>query len=93
MTDSDLIHKMVYYALIEMRHCGHESKDKAVYSLANLFHSIVLQMGRASRDEVSYEEVLESLKSKASETGCSRWLEDRIRQAESSADRASESID
>ena len=80
MDDEKLIHRLLYYALIEIRGYGYEIKHKGVWSLANLFHNTPAHLSQAKREEISYSDVLQLLKKKAIESGCERWLDDRISQ-------------
>ena len=78
MNDSTLLHQLLHEALVEIRTEGRESKNKAVVHLADLFHNVVLQMGRAAQGDGSYKEVLESLREQAQQKGCERWMEQRM---------------
>ena len=86
MTDSEILHKLLYLALIDIREYGRSTNHKGIHNLANLFHNVVLQLQKASDGEVTYEEVLQSLKSKADEIGCSDWLESYILQLKSNSE-------
>ena len=86
MTDSDVLHEALYYALLDIRCQGRESNDKAVFHLANLFHNIVIQMGQAACGNREYSDVLKHLKETAAATGCQHWLDNVLRQIEKSSD-------
>lgn len=75
-------HRLLFDALVEIRAAGHDSKNKLVFHLADLFHNAALDLGAAAAGEMSYEEVLRRLDEKARETRCERWLEAVLRRAE-----------
>jgi Mg/Co/Ni transporter MgtE len=73
-TAVELVHRLLFRALIEMRAQGHEQKSKLVFHLADLFHNVVLDMEAAAEGKLTYDEVLRQLEEKAKEKNCERWL-------------------
>lgn len=73
-TAIELVHRLLFRALIEMRAQGHEQKNKLVFHLADLFHNVVLDMEAAAEGRLTYDEVLRELEKKAKEKNCERWL-------------------
>lgn len=73
-TALELVHRLLFRALIEIRAQGHEQNNKLVFHLADLFHNVVLDMEAAAESKLSYEEVLRQLEKKAKEKNCERWL-------------------
>lgn len=82
-TAVELVHRLLFRALIEIRAQGHEQKNELVYHLADLFHNVVLDMKAAAESKLSYEEVLRQLEEKAKEKNCERWLNSARSQIES----------
>ena len=78
----ELVHRLLFRALIEIRAQGHEQKNKLVFHLADLFHNAVLDMEAAADGRLSYEEVLRQLEEKAKEKNCERWLHTTLAQIE-----------
>jgi hypothetical protein len=78
----ELVHRLLFRALIEIRSQGHEQKNKLVFHLADLFHNIVLDMEAAAEGKSTYEEVLRRLEEKAREKDCERWLRSAVTQIE-----------
>jgi hypothetical protein len=78
----ELVHRLLFRALIEIRAQGHEQKNKLVFHLADLFHNIALDMVAAAEGKSTYEEVLRRLEEKAREKDCERWLRSAITQIE-----------
>lgn len=79
MTGSELVHKLLYFALIEIRGYGHEMRHKGVFALADLFHNVPGNSERAAKEEITYSEVLANLHEKATERGYEKWLQNQIR--------------
>jgi hypothetical protein len=79
-TAAELVHRLLFQALLEMRSQGHEHKNKVVFHLADLFHNIVLEMEGTAEGRRSYEDVFKSLQEKAKEKGLDRWLTANLEQ-------------
>jgi len=75
-----MLYQLLYDALIEIRAEGHAMSTTQVVQLADLFHTIPLQLERMERGEVSPEDVLHGLQTRARATGMDRWVEHRIAQ-------------
>jgi hypothetical protein len=80
----ELVHRLLFRALIEIRAQGHEQKNKLVFHLADLFHNAVLDMEAAASGRLTYEEVLCQLQVKAKEKSCAKWLQAALTEIESS---------
>jgi hypothetical protein len=74
MTAAEVVHRLLFRALLEMRSQGHEQKNQVVFHLADLFHNIVLEMESAAEGQRTYEDVYRCLEEKAKEKGLERWL-------------------
>ncbi len=88
-TSLELLHRLLFRALIEIRAQGHEHKDKLIFHLADLFHSTVLDMEAAAQGKLTYEEAMRLLEEKAKEKDCERWLNSAITQIEANQPSAS----
>src|SRR5690242_10682476 len=75
---SDAVHRLLFRALLELRAQGHEQHNKVVFHLADLFHTVVLEMGRAARGECSYDDVMRHLRQLADENGLRKWLDHHL---------------
>lgn len=73
-TALELVHRLLFRALIEIRAEGHEQNNKQVFHLADLFHNAVLDMEAAAEGRLTYDEVLRQLEEKAKEKNCEKWL-------------------
>jgi len=83
-TPLELVHRLLFRALIEIRAQGHEQKNKLVFHLADLFHNAVLDMEAAAEGKLPYEDVFRQLEEKAKEKNCERWLRSALTEIESS---------
>lgn len=81
-TALELVHRLLFRALIEIRAQGHEQKNKLVFHLADLFHNAVLDMEAAAEGRLTYDEVFRQLEEKAKEKSCERWLHSALTQIE-----------
>jgi hypothetical protein len=70
----ETVHRLLFRALLEIRSQGHDERDKVVFHLADLFHTVVLEMAKAAEGACTYEEVLKGLEQRAREKGLDRWL-------------------
>ena len=84
MKAEQLVHRLLFHALTEMRAEGHESGNKMVYHLADLFHNPALLMEKAAQgdQDCTYDDVLKFLTERARDKGLERWLEQRIAEVE-----------
>jgi len=71
---AEVLHRLLYRALIEIREQGRESGNKAVFHLADLFHTTALELGQAAEGKTSHDAVLHELEERAAEKGVERWL-------------------
>ncbi|MFO7907875.1 MAG: hypothetical protein ACQESR_05130 [Planctomycetota bacterium] len=71
---AETVHRLLFRALLEIRSQGHEEKNKVVFHLADLFHTIVLEMEHAAEGRCTYEDVAKLLEQRAKEKGLDRWL-------------------
>lgn len=85
MDDIELLHRLLYRALIEIRDASRDANDKVSYHLADLFHVAAMEMGDAANGNRSYSDVLESLHKRAEAKGCGRWLAERSEQLQGRA--------
>ena len=79
MPNKTLVHRLLYLALVDIRARSEQVGDKSISLLADLFHVAALQLAAASSEEDHFK-ILEDLKQRAAERGCSTWLENAIQQ-------------
>lgn len=81
-TALEIVHRLLFRALVEIRAQGHEHKNKLVFHLADLFHNTVLEMENAAEGKSTYEDVLRLLEEKAEEKGCDKWFSTTLAELE-----------
>jgi hypothetical protein len=79
MDSRELSHRLLYLALVEMRVEAHNMNNPKAFHIADLFHNIPLQLEKAAKGELQYEEILAWLKNRAIEKGCEEWLSNIIK--------------
>lgn len=79
MKEQELILRLIYLALLDIRESSHSSGDRVSYHLSNFFHNIPLEFHRALNGEISFEDLLEDLKNESNNLGCDFWLENAIK--------------
>jgi DUF1680 family protein len=75
---SHTVHRLLFRALLELRAQGHKQRNKVVFHLADLFHTVVLDMERAARGECTYDDVMRDLRQLADEKGLRKWLDHNL---------------
>jgi hypothetical protein len=74
----EIVHRLLFRALVEIRAQGHEQKNKLVFHLADLFHNAALEMEAAAEGKSTNDEVLRQLHERAKEKNCEGWLQAAI---------------
>ena len=88
-TTKHVIHKLLHYALIDLRAEGHTTHDDLVFRLADLFHNVPLQLDLVDRGEISPDDVMQWMRSRVSGTMMEAWL--HLRMGEFAKDERRES--
>ena len=78
MNSQEIIYRLLYLALIEIRSESYAIKNKEIFHLADLFHNIPLQLEKVASGTGSYDEVLSWLRERAQEKDCEGWLDKAI---------------
>jgi hypothetical protein len=79
-TALEVVHRLLFRALIEMREQGRIEKNKVVFHLADLFHTTVLEMQNAAEGKATYEDALRLLEDKAKEKGLETWVRTTLKE-------------
>lgn len=74
---------VLHIALIELREQARLSGDKTAYGLADLTHTMpgMIENACASGE---WGSVLKEIQERAGQMGCSKWVEDRLRESDRS---------
>jgi hypothetical protein len=74
MTTKEIIYKLLYQALIEIREEAYTAKLTKTFHLADLFHNVPLSLEKAD----DYDELMIRIKKRASEKGIVDWLDNHV---------------
>jgi hypothetical protein len=80
MEDKELIMKLLYQALIEIREEAHSKGDKKIFLLSDLLHNIPLKLTRAVESE-DYRVILDYIKVRAESRDMDSWLKNTLSQS------------
>lgn len=78
MDAKEMVFKLLYLALLEIREEAYETKNGKIFPLADLFDGVPLQLRQATEGQVSFEEVMTSIWQRAEGKPTKRWLEHTI---------------
>ena len=77
MNKKEIIYKLLYEALVEIREEAYTAKLSKTFHLADLFHNVPLSLEKA--DEASdYDELMTRITKRASEKGIDDWLKNHV---------------
>lgn len=82
MNSSEIIHELLYHALIEIREEGRQEQNNVIFHLADLFHNVPKKLERAGKGERSYDDILREIKDRAKEQKIDSWIENVIKHLE-----------
>jgi hypothetical protein len=71
------LHHLLYEALIDMRVAAYEQRAQPIFYMADLMHTLPLQLEQAALGKYTYEEVLSQLRERAQDKGQAyvKWLD------------------
>jgi len=75
MTEKEYLLKLMYMAFLDIRVASHAQESHTCFVLADLFHTIPLQMNRAEKGEMSYADIVSWMRKTCDERKCLSWLE------------------
>ena len=75
------VFRLMYIAFVEMRVEAYEKQNAKIFYIADIFHNVPLQLERVNKGEITYEEVLSEIRSKATEKGYEQWFENLFKNA------------
>ena len=85
-SDAELLHQLLYVALIDIRMNAFEANDRQVFCLADVFHNIPLRLWQAVQGRDNIEAIRHYMRDRARVGCCEQWLEQAIREVARSAD-------
>jgi hypothetical protein len=79
MDNRKLVHKLLFWAFVEIRFLAYEEKNKPVFAVADLFHNIPNRLEKAQTDS-DFADILDFLRMIADGKGMTGWLDNVIAQ-------------
>lgn len=70
MTAEEMIYRLLYRALIEIRMEAHRAENNTIYGLADLMHNLPLQLLQVARGEQAHEQALADLRARPEPGRC-----------------------
>ena len=80
MEKKEIILRLLYFALIEIRTACNEDNKKVCLMLSNLMHNIPLQIIRIEKDDGDYQEILDWIRMRCQQMECESWLDNALSQ-------------
>ena len=75
------VFRLIYMAFVEIRVEAYEKQNAEIFHIADLFHTVPLQLERVNKGELSYEEVVSEIRNKAIEKNCVKLYENLLKNA------------
>src|SRR5258708_18996623 len=75
MDSKSMVYRLLHRAFSDLSIEGNQIKNGRVFGIADLFHTVPLQIERADRGEMSYDDILKGLKDNANAKARLDWLE------------------
>ena len=77
--NKELIYKLIYQVLIEIREEAHSKENKKVFYLSDLVHNIPLRLLKVN-DEADFDKILSDITKNAEARGMGSWLNNTLSQ-------------
>jgi hypothetical protein len=77
--EKELIHKLIYQVLIEIREEATLKDNKKILYLSDLVHNIPLLLLKAE-NEIDYDSILKKIADRAESRGMQSWLKNALSQ-------------
>jgi HD-GYP domain-containing protein (c-di-GMP phosphodiesterase class II) len=69
----------MYEVFVEIRVGAYETENARIFHIADIFHTVPLQLERVNKGEITYEEVLSEIRRKAVEKDCEQFFENLLK--------------
>ncbi len=73
--------RLMYIAFVEIRIEAYEKENAKIFHIADIFHTVPLQLERVNKEEITYEEVLSEIRNKSVEKGFDELFENLMKNA------------
>jgi hypothetical protein len=75
MAEKEYILKLLYRAFLDIRIASYSQDSHTCFVLADIFHTVPLQMHQAENGEKSYADIVMWIQKKCEERSCTSWLD------------------
>ncbi len=75
MTEKEYILELLYHAFLDIRVASYSRDSHTCFVLADVFHNVPPQMNLADKGEMSYANIVDSIRQKCEARGCTSWLD------------------
>ncbi|GLV54088.1 hypothetical protein KDH_09370 [Dictyobacter sp. S3.2.2.5] len=75
MAEKEYLFKLLYRAFLDIRVASYSKDCHTCFVLADIFHTVPLQMNQAEKGEQSYADIVIWIQKKCEEKSCLSWLE------------------
>ena len=75
MTEKEYILKLMYRAFLDIRIAAYSQDSQTCFTLADIFHTIPLQMNQVNKEVESYADIVTWIQEKCEERKCRAWLD------------------
>lgn len=72
------LHRLLYDALVEIRAHANDTNGNLVFSLADVFHTVPLELDALDRDNVEVQHIRQHILASARRRGIEGWVELRL---------------
>jgi hypothetical protein len=77
--EKQLIYRLLYQVLIEIREESHLKENKKIHALSNLMHNVPLKLLKAESDD-DFRTILKKIEEKADALEIRKWYDNAVKQ-------------
>lgn len=78
MDTRELLYRILFRGLIEIREEAYTIHNKKIFFVADLLHQLPLDLADELPEDMSFDDMLNSLRARAQEKGGDQWLSQTI---------------
>ncbi|GCE09186.1 hypothetical protein [Dictyobacter aurantiacus] len=75
MAEKEYLFTLLYRAFLDIRIASYSKDNHTCFVLADIFHTVPLQMNQAENGVQSYADIILWIQKKCEERNCAPWLE------------------
>lgn len=74
MNSREVIYRILYSALVDLRIEGHSTQNKKVFAISDLLHTVPLKLAKMDSVGDDYDSLLRWLQERAKDKGLENWM-------------------